>query len=377
MGFLETVFGPSYGPQTAIGSLGSFRTYTGETVDVAKAMAFTPTWSAIRLISGSVGNMPLLSHREVGPFREPVTDDRARMLQKAPNKEQSGKEFWALMDSFLLAWGNAFAYKVLSSYGEVVELWPISPARVGVARDKETGEREFWIEGERYTEFEILHIRSLSEDGTVGYSPIQQCRNAIAVGRAQEEFQGSFMGNDGRPASVLTHPNALQPEAAARLKASWEKVKTGGTAVLEEGIKVEQLTMPLEDAQFIEQMNFSDKRIAQIFNLPPGKLAASTGDSLTYSTTESQNREFYSHTLQDHFTTIEEAVNRDRMIIPDSKVFCEFNVDALLRANTKERMETHKIALEANILTLDEVRAIEKLPQLSTPPSSQQGATIE
>jgi len=363
MSILQRIFGPVYGPR-GYGYSFPGLTYTGQKISIEGSLQLVPVFNAVSQIAGAVGTLPLPVYRREGNYRSEASDDDAwRLLHDEPNPEMASDEFFELVDSHIELWGNAFIWKKPDPNFTAVtgELWPISPARVQVSREQD-GTRGFWIEGERFTEDTILHIRALSADGLVGYSPIQLHRNALAISKAQEKFQGSFLKEEGKPAVLLRHPNALKEDAAARLKASWDSIKSGGTAVLEENIAVEKWTMPLEDAQFMEQMNFSDLRVAQMFLLPPDRLGVKSGDSLTYKTTESENQRFITSTLQRRLRRIESAVNRDRSILTNPALFCEFLVDELLRANVKERFEAYKYASEAGFITAEDLRKKENLP---------------
>jgi HK97 family phage portal protein len=369
---LATALGTIYKPRNVRLTWGG-GTYSGKTVSVEKALGLVPVFNAVSQIAGAVGSLPLPVYERKGEERRRAEEHPAwRLVHDEPNPEMAADEVWEMVESHIDLWGNAFLYQVKrpGSEGLTEQLWPISPDRVQVARD-EQGRRIFYIEGQVFREDTILHIRGLSLDGLVGYSPIQLARNALANAMSQEEFQGRFLKQDGKPAVLLRHPNELKPEAAERLKKSWDSIKSGGTAVLEEDIKVEPWTMPLEDAQFIEQMEFSDKRIAQMFLLQPGRLGAKTGDSLTYSTTESESLQFITYTLQRRVRRIESALRRDRSIFPGPGFFPEFLLDALLRANLKERYEAYKTGIDAGFLDADEdVRPKENLPKRSTPPPS-------
>jgi HK97 family phage portal protein len=335
-------------------------TLIGKPVSVQNALGLVPIYSAIQLISGTVATMPLKVYRTVNGETTETSGPVAELLHYQPNPEMAAEELWSIVTSHLLLWGNAFIYKKPGPLG-VSELWPISPRRVSVARVN--SRRVFYVDGNAFSETEILHIRNLSEDGLVGYSPIQVNKQAIANALAQQRFVAEFLNEGGRPSVILRHPNQLSTDAAKRLKASWESVGSGGTAVLEEGVEVEKWTMPLADAQFVEQQQFSDLRIAQMFNLPPSKLGAKSGDSLTYSTTEQQAKAFLTDCLNPILVRIENSLRRDADILPVDYQ-AEFLVEGILRPDTKTRFEAYKVALEAGFMTIDEVRLKENLPTL-------------
>jgi HK97 family phage portal protein len=379
--FLEAAIEAVYRPRNTSLGWGGGSTYSGKTVTVDKALGLVPVYNAVSQIAGAVAQLPLVVYEQSGDERKRALAHPAwRLLNEEPNPEMAADEVWEMVESHLDLWGNAFLYKVKrpGSEGLTEQLWPISPDRVQVTRDEQQ-RRVFWIEGKIFREDTILHIRSLSHDGLVGYSPIQLARNALANAMAQEEFQGRFLKGDGKPAVLLRHPSALKEDAAKRLKASWDAIEAGGTAVLEEDIKVEPWTMPLEDAQFIEQMQFSDKRIAQMFTLQPGRLGAKTGDSMQYSTVEAENLQFVTYTLARRLTRIESALKRDRSIFPGPTFYPEFLIDALLRADMKTRYEAFKIGIDGGFLDANQdVRPKENLPKRitsTTPPPPPSGST--
>lgn len=342
------------------------KTASGRKVSVQTALGLVPVFSAVSLISSTVGSLPLIVYRRTPEGRERATGHRSWMLlHSSPNEEMAADELWEIITSHLLLWGNAFIYRKMGPLGRVEELWPVEPSRVQVGRDRD-GRRYFSVDGKGpFYEDTILHIRGLSSDGLVGYSPIQIAKQAIANALAQEDFQGKFLSDQGRPSVILRHPNTLKVDAAKRLKASWDAIEAGGTAVLEEDTKVEKWTMPLEDAQFLESMQFSDLRIAQLFQLPPSKLGAKTGDSLTYSTTELAGIDLITYTLRRWLVRVEGALLRDPSLFPDpSGFFPEFLVEGLLRADANSRAAFYTQALNAETgwLTRAEVRRLENMP---------------
>lgn len=349
-------------------ALGGGSTFSGQTVSVDNALQIVPFFSGVRLIAGSIGSLPMVVYRRTDRGRERASTHRTYpMLHTLPNPEMSADELWEMVGEHLLLWGNAFLYKERNSLGVVARLWPLKPSRVQVGRDS-AGDRYFVVDGKTASpvdEQDILHIRAMSGDGLVGYSPVQLARNALANSLAQEEFQGRFLGQDGKPGVILRHPNTISPDAARRLKASWDAIKSGGTAVLEENIEVERWTMPLEDAQFLEQMQFSDLRISQILNLPPSFLGAKSGDSLTYSTTELQGIQYVTYTLRPMLTRIEGSLLRDPSIfLQGDRFYPEFLIDGLLRADSTARANFYEKALSSDQgwMNRDEVRDRENLP---------------
>ena len=102
-------------------------------------------------------------------------------------------------------------------------------------------------------------------------------RQAIGLALATEEFGSRFFGNGARPGSVLEHPGKLNKEAYDRLKILEERHQglsnAHRVAILEEGMKLHEVGIPPEDAQFLETRKFQTLEIARIYRIPPHMLA--------------------------------------------------------------------------------------------------------
>jgi HK97 family phage portal protein len=124
---------------------------------------------------------------------------------------------------------------------------------------------------------DILHIRGISFNMLVGASTIGLARDSIGLAMGQNLQASRWVGNGARPAGVLMSDKRLTEDAAKRLKATWDEFQagvqnTGKTAVLEEGVKWEQLQLTAVDLQFINQQQMSVQDIARYFGVPTRKL---------------------------------------------------------------------------------------------------------
>ena len=340
-------------------------------------MRLVPVYSGVSLLAGAVGSMPLIVYKRQGKGRERATGNWMwQLLHVQPNAEMAADELWEIVTAHLLLWGNAFLMKVGHPVYPIGELWPIRPNRVQVGVDADTGERYYVLDGkDRYTNADILHIRGLGTDGVVGLSPIQQARQMLAGAMEQEEYLGRFYANNAHPGGVLQHPNKLSNEAATRLKASWKAAhggakRAGEVAVLEEGLTWQSTGMPLEDAQFIETARFSLLQVALLLRLPPKMMGASTGDSLTYTSSEWESLDFVRWSLRRLLVRIEGSLMRDTDLFPQSRKFYpEFLIEAILRGTSKERAEFYEKALDPKTgwMVREEVRHLENLGEETAP----------
>ena len=99
-----------------------------------------------------------------------------------------------------------------------------------------------------------------------------------------------------------------------------------------------------------------------MFGLSGFFLLVSSGDSMTYSTTESLFRMFLTTTLRPTFLErIEQSFSR---LLPTNNT-ARFNVDEVLRADLEARYRAYQLGISAGVLTKNEARALEGLEALT------------
>ena len=124
------------------------------------------------------------------------------------------------------------------------------------------------------------------------------------------------------------------------------------------------LSIPNNEAQFLETRKFQVTEICRIFRVPPHMI----GDleRATFSNIESQNISFAVHTIRPWLVRIEQAVNR--ALIPENekgRFYAQFNIDGLMRGDYKSRMEGYAIARQNGWMSANDIRALENLNPIS------------
>lgn len=350
------------------------RSASGKSVTVEGVLGLAPFWRGVNLLADAVGQLPCKVYRDTADGRVEASHRSQpwRLLHDKPNPDMAADEFWALAESHLDTWGNAFIWKRRLSgifLASIEELWLIHPSRVSVGY-LTSGERYFILDGntdDPWMPSEILHIRALSKDGKVGWSPVELHRDSLGAALAAQEFKGRFWANDATPGVTLIHPKSLTPDAVGVIKARWKDAHRGvfrarEPAVLGEGMTVHQMTMPLKDAQFIEGERLDATKQALILRLPPHFVAGDNGgNSLTYSTVEGEAVSLLKFSLSPRLVRIQNAVSQDPDLMPTNWK-CEFDTGALMRATTKESYDALAVA---RWMTVDEKRkksGLEPLP---------------
>ena len=343
--------------------LGVNKTSSGETVTEETATTLTAVWSAVKLLSESVAGLPVQVFTRNGNSKDIDRENPVyTLLHSEPNPYMTSFLFHQTMMSDVLLWGNAYARIHRDSAYRVKWLEIIPPSNVTV---EIKGKKWFKVEGlqNKIADRDMIHVVGLSYNGVTGKSPIQVCKEAIGLGLAAEKFGGNFFGNGANMTGVLEAPFAMTPDQSKQLSKSWDQKnsgndKSGGTAILEGGLKYQRIGIPPDQAQFIATRKFQVNEIARMFNVPPhliGDLERSTNNNI-----EQQSIEFVTYSLLPWVKRFEQEYNR-KLFKEDEKgnTFAEFNLSGLLRGDVVARAQYYKTMWEIGAFNDNEIRALE------------------
>lgn len=358
---------------------------SGKYVTERSSMQMTAVYSCVRILSEAVASLPLQFYRYTSDGGKEKATDRPLyfLLHDEPNPEMTSFIFRETLMTHLLLWGNAYAQIIRNGKGEVVALYPLMPDRMTVDRD-EHGKLYYEytvldaddVNGRRGTNkvgrtvklkpYEVLHIPGLGFDGLVGYSPIAMAKNAIGLAIAAEEYGSTFFANGAQPSGVLEHPGTLQDPG--KIRDSWQSTFGGSgnankIAVLEEGMKYAPISIPPDQAQFLETRKFQIDEIARIFRVPPHMVGDL--DKSSFSNIEQQSLEFVKYTLDPWVCRWEQAMVKV-LLKPEEKrdYFFKFNVDGLLRGDYESRMNGYAIARQNGWMSANDIRELENLDRI-------------
>lgn len=334
--------------------------------DTDKALTLTAVWCAIRLLSESVSSLPIsvYTKRNNGDKLEDTKSPIYKLIKYKPNYYQNKITFFEFIMLSICTDGNGYAQIVRNNSGTPVQLLCIDPEKVTVVVNN--NELFYQVnDGRVLDSADMLHIKTITDDGITGLSPIDQCAKALKWSESLEEFGSTFFSNGAKPSSILQTDRALSDTALQRLKNSFNNnygnlKNSNSTIVLEEGLSFKPISISPEQAQFLSSRQFSIEEVARIFNVPPHLLKDLSKSS--FNNIEMQNQEFLTFTLMPYITRIEEEMNLKLFRTNElGKTFVEFNVNGLLRGDVKSRTEAYKTAITNGYMSINEVRQKENM----------------
>ena len=348
-------------------------TTSGKAVNERTAMQTSAVYACVRILAESVAGLPLHVYERTanGSKSTKPSHPLYRLLHDEPNREMTSFVFRETLMSHLLLWGNAYAQIIRDGRGFPIALYPLLPDRMAVDR-RESGELVYTYQSDKgqvkLRRENILHIPGLGFDGLIGYSPIAMAKNAVGLALATEDYGATFFANGANPGGVLEHPGVIKPEQADRLRESWQSQFGGANAhkvaVLEEGLKFHQMSIPPEQAQFLETRKFQINEIARIFRVPPHMVGDLEKSS--FSNIEQQSLEFVKYTLDPWVVRWEQSLQQ-ALILPSEKatIFIKFNLDGLLRGDYQSRMQGYSTGIQNGFMSVNDVRGLEDMNLLT------------
>ena len=349
-------------------ALGGQKTATGTQVTTTSAMRATVVWRCVVLLSTLRAMLPLKVHRARPDGGSDIARDHSnyRLLAFQPNGWQTSFEWRQYSALGELTGGTSYSLLFWRKDGTLDSIVPIAPHRV-VCYVTDDGTpvyqvtlypsgRVIWV-----NRFELLRTWTVSDNGYVGLSPVDQCKEAIGLALGAEEYGARLMGNGGVVSGIMYVPSTLTPEAKAAAKVSWNEAHSGlgnlhKTAVLPSDVMFEPISFKSVDLQWIQLRLLSIVDFCRMWGVPP-ELAQHTSPVTSWGTgVESRFMAFLATTLDPQLIASEQAMQRD-LFLPEEfdVVWPQYNRSALLRTDLLTRYQAYAIGRQWGWLTVNRI----------------------
>ena len=344
-------------------------TTSGISVSEQSAMQCAAVFSCVKVLSEDVASLPLVLFKKEGKNKRRATEHSLYgLLHDRPNPAMTSFTWRETIVPHLLLWGNIYQEIVTDGAGRVTELWPLPPDKVRV---KQSGRQLFyWYrDGVERPILNPLHIPGLGFDGLTGKSVIGLQRETVGLSLTAEQYGAAYFGNGARPGGVLETDGKMDPTIVERLKKSWNDIYQGSAnghrvAILEQGLKYHQISLPPEDSQFLETRKYQRSEIAGLFRVPPHKI----GDLqfATFSNIEHQAIEYVTSAVRPLCVRLEQALNWALLNDSERKqgYYFEHVLDGLLRGDIKSRYEAYAIGKQNGFLNTNDIHAKENMDEV-------------
>jgi HK97 family phage portal protein len=335
----------------------------GTNVNPETAMEASAFYRGVIYISSQIAKLPW----EVKDAKNIILDnDISYMLNVSPNPEMTAMHFKMFLIQCALIDGNGYAEIERTIDGRPVAMWPLSPRRVHPIRDF-SGTLWYQVSNGQDQTAETVYlkprdlfiVRNLhTKDGIQGQGLIAYAMQTLGISIGADKFANSLFANGGMPSGILSHPGKLSDTAYQRLKESWKEQhggkKTGGTALLEEGIVYTPISHSPDVLQFLESRQFNVLEIARFLGIPPTKLFDT--HSAKFNNIEHANLEVATDTLDSWARNLESEADMKLLAGQKAGRYTELDLYAVFRGDMATRSTYFKNMMSVGAMTPNEIR---------------------
>jgi len=353
------------------------------------------TDSTIALLRGDAARITYRRVMETQPLVHTVVVKRAKAIARNPLKayvidgdgarrEDRGADLSRLMRRPFTR-GTPFKLKAhigveAGVYGEAllvkerpgpgrppVGLWPVPMHLVDVIEDESgpiayrvrVGGVQVVLPPEEVVHFELP-----------GGSPLRPLARTLALEDAAAEWQGQSFQNGMTKRGAFVTEQRITDAAFPRLRAELEQLYTGvenagKIALLEQGLKFQEIGTSAVDADLLGQRKLSREEVCAAYDLNPALLGFTQAN---YGATVEHRRALFDSIATD-LVMIEETL-QVQLVDPEPSwdgLFVEFDTNEMLRPDPEQRARTHLMNQQSGVNSINERRRVENLPPIPSP----------
>jgi HK97 family phage portal protein len=318
-----------------------------------------------------------------------MVDHPLEELLATPNDAMTGAELWWWTQWAKEVAGNAYWRKVRAGNadtGNVVQLWPLSPALVVPVTTEEDRRRGVFLSHYRYQyapgRYEAIAPQNLvhfklglaDHDHRLGCSPLQRLVRQVATDDEATRFTQTLLTNYAVPGLVYfagEKDGPLNQDKAdalkARITALFSGEGRGRVGVASPGADMKQYGFSPQEMDLKVLHRLPEERIAAVLGVPPGVAGLGAGlDRQIYNNYREAREAFFEQKILPAYQF--DAARVDASLLPDfttqKRVFCRFDTAQLpeLAEDQDKKFARVTALLAAGGLTLNQAQLELGLP---------------
>ncbi|MFR9500656.1 MAG: phage portal protein [Rikenellaceae bacterium] len=332
---------------------------------INQSLGLSAVWACVRILSETVGILPVHLYKRSATGREKDRNHPAIKIVNYPNDYSGRFSTMQTLIMHLMLWGNGYMRIYRNRSMRPIELEILHPSTVEPYLTDDRQVLYYLDNGTVLDSDDVIHIKNLSTNGIKGKSPIAVHRDNLNLAKAAQDYGEKFFTQGGNTSGVYKIPTTLKDDQYKRLVEGLARRSAGidnahKPLVLEAGLDYQRISIPPEDAQFIQTRTFEKTEIATIFGVPPHMIADL--ERSTNNNIEHQGMEYVTYCLMPYLIRLEEEFNRKLLRYDEQDVYYfKFSLKAILRGDMKTRTESYKNLFYIGAMTPNEIRELEDL----------------
>lgn len=338
---------------------------SGKVVNVDNSLTVSAMWRGIQVLGGAASSIPfkIFKKGSAGRVEVEASELPAVRITKRPNPKYSWKIWIDRAVNHLHLRGNHYAKIHRNDLGQAVELEIFNPDKVTVYEDQREVFYKRQGDEKVYRSSEIIHVPHLG-DGIIGKGTVAYAKDDLGLEMSRRDYGSEVYNSGARPPAILTPKTPIKDDERKKAQDAWDSIKRKGKDVMMPfGIDYEPMSFKPEEVEFLQSGNFSITTIARWLGVPPHKLFDL--ERATFSNIEHLAIEFLQDTIAPILVKFESEYSYKLFQLPIEEkrgYYCEFNMNAYVRADINTRSQAMATQVHAGLLMPSEGRELENRP---------------
>ena len=318
------------------------------------ALGLSTVYRCVDYIANSVAVLPISVEDKTGTT---VNHGLDYVWNDTSNKLTKFELIKMLVQSVLIK-GNGFIYIERNGDGSVKSLRFLESSDVTINYNKNKNDLYYTaptVTTKRIEPVNMIHIKLFSHDGVNGISILNLANRALKLANTTENSALNYFDSGMNISGVLTVQSSLSPQQIQDIKRTWSDTYVtgnGGIAVLQGNMDYKPVASNANEAQLLENRNYSVEDICRWFGINPVLLGMNNGSSLK----DAQN-EFVLHTLLPFVVAIEDEFTK-KLLKPSEKNTFRINLEEsyLLRVDKTNEATYYTTLTNNGVMSINEAR---------------------
>ena len=337
----------------------------GTQMDEKKAMSVSAFAACVDFVSSTAAGLPIKLYRDCAEHQtaEEVSGDRrVALLNDDGGDLLTAYEARKAQIRDMLLYGSGYMY-ISRSQNTISSLRYVKKQSVSVSVNADPIYKDATIEvgGARCYPWEFIILTRQSRNGVTGIGLLEQIPDLLVTAYDEMIYERTVAKTGGSKKGFLQVEKRLSSEALAELRGAWREMYSSNEAnmvVLNDGIKFAPAGNSSVEMQLSEHKLTNAELIAQAFGLSTTVISGR-------ATTDT-----YMAAVKTGIIPVVEAyqaaLNRSLLTENEKAAGLYFVLDTseLLKGDMPSRFNAYSVALQNNIMSIDEVRYRENLPPL-------------
>lgn len=328
---------------------------SNDEMDREKVLNIPTIAGGIEKISSLIAGIPIKVYQERDGDTKEIKDDyRLKLLNdETGDLLDSYQAKKSLIRDYILD-GNGYFY-INKKGNQIQSLHYVEPIHFSVSKNTDPIFKsiDIRVQGKQYREFEFLALTRNTVDGFTGRGIIQENTKALAVAYDSLAYEGTLVKTGGNKRGFIKAKTRLVKEAIDKLKESWRNMyqnNTESVVVLNDGLEFQEASNTSVEMQLNENKKTNAEELCKILGMSKKVLDGTA------------NEEEYNNFIKDCIMPIlhafATALNKSLLLETekDSGYYFAFDCKELIKGDLKKLFEAYKVAVDSNIMGIDEVR---------------------